>query len=110
MSMPEPPELEPVPDDGVRAIGVGLGLWVIAGLVLIVMRDQLADRGTQWWVAVCGAGLLVGLVQLGIFTRRRALIRAREAAARDSGAAGVHGADQSGAEPSAGASGVGPTG
>jgi uncharacterized membrane protein YecN with MAPEG domain len=78
MSTPELPPLEPVREDGVRAIQIGLGLWVVAGLVLLVQRDQLAERGTQWWVAVCGAGLLIGIVHLASFSRRRVLVRARE--------------------------------
>ena len=49
-------------------------------------RDELADQGTQWWLAVCGAGLLVGIVTLGIFVKRRSLIRARERDARSTGA------------------------
>lgn len=83
MATPELPQLEPVRDDGVRAIQIGLGLWVVAALALLVARDELADRGAQWWVAVCGAGVLAGLVQLVIFTRHRALIRARERAPID---------------------------
>lgn len=79
MSAPDLPHLEPVRDDGVRAVQVGLGLWLVAGLVLIAARDELAAHGTQWWLGVCAAGLLAGLVQLAIFSRRRALIRAREA-------------------------------
>lgn len=76
---PEPLHLEPVADDGVRALQVGLGLWAAAGLVLLLQRDALVERGTQWWLAVCGAGLLFGLGQLVIFSRRRARIRTREA-------------------------------
>jgi len=83
MSAPEHPQLEPVRDDGVRAIQIGLGLWVGAGVILLMARDELVDRGTQWWMAVCGAGVLVGLVQLAIVSRRRALIQARERAALD---------------------------
>ena len=45
MSMPEPPELQPVRNDGIRAIQVGLGLWAVAGLILLLRRDELADRG-----------------------------------------------------------------
>jgi ABC-type nickel/cobalt efflux system permease component RcnA len=74
------PPLEPVRDDGVRALQVGLGLWVVAALVLIVRRAELADHGTQWWLAVCGVGLIIGIVEVGIFSRRRALIRERESA------------------------------
>lgn len=86
MSTPDPPQLEPVRNDGIRAIQVGLGLWVLSGLVLVVQRDELADRGTQWWLAVCGAGLLIGIVTLGILVRRRSLMRARERDARPTGA------------------------
>lgn len=86
MSTPDPPQLEPVRNDGIRAIQVGLGLWVLSGLVLVVQRDELADRGTQWWLAVCGAGLLIGIVTLGILVKRRSLTRARERDARPTGA------------------------
>ena len=86
MSTPDPPELQPVRNDGIRAIQVGLGLWAVAGLILLLRRDELADQGTQWWLAVCGAGLLVGIVTLGIFVKRRSLIRARESDARSTGA------------------------
>ena len=60
MSTPDPPQLQPVRNDGIRAIQVGLGLWAVAGLFLLLRRDELADQGTQWWLAVCGAGLLIG--------------------------------------------------
>lgn len=86
MSTPDPPELQPVRNDGIRAIQVGLGLWAVAGMILLLRRDELADQGTQWWLAVCGAGLLVGIVTLGIFIKRRSLIRARERDARSTGA------------------------
>jgi Protein of unknown function (DUF2530) len=85
MSTPDPPQLEPVRNDGIRAIQVGLGMWAVAGLFLLVRRDELADKGTQWWLAVCGAGLLIGIVQLGVFVRRRSLIRAREREGRPTG-------------------------
>jgi hypothetical protein len=98
MPAPDLPSLEPVRDDGVRAIQVGLGLWGVAAVVLLVRRDALADQGTQWWVAVCGAGLLIGVVQLGIFSRRRALIRERERAALDGGGP----LDAQGSSPDAG--------
>jgi hypothetical protein len=78
MSTPDPPHLEPVRNDGIRAVQVGLGLLTVTGLVLVVQRDALEERGTLWWVGVCGAGLLIGLVQWAIFAKRRALIRARE--------------------------------
>jgi hypothetical protein len=105
MSSPDLPQLEPVRNDGIRAVQVGLGLFAVAGLVLLVERGALADRGTQWWVAVCGAGLLIGVVELAIFSRRRVLIRARER-----GALGVP-TDVDGSGPgNAGQAAAGPTG
>ncbi len=100
MSAPELPQLEPVRNDGIRSIQVGLGLWAVAGLFLLLRRNELADQGTQWWLAVCGAGLLIGVVTLGIFVRRRSLIRARERAARPT----------SSGPTSSGPTGAGPTG
>jgi ABC-type nickel/cobalt efflux system permease component RcnA len=105
MSVPDPPQLEPVPNDGIRAVQVGLGLFAVAGLVLLVQRDALADRDSLWWLAVCGAGLLIGFVQWAIFSRRRALIRAREGAGRDASPTDAGGAGPAGIGPSAGPTG-----
>ena len=106
MSVPDPPQLEPVRNDGIRAVKVGLGLFAVAGLVLLVQRDALADRGSLWWLAVCGAGLLIGLVQWAVFSRRRTLIRARERAAREAMPTDAGGPGPTGAGPT----GAGPTG
>ena len=70
MSEPEAPELQPVADDGIGALWVGMALWAIAGVILLVLNDALADRGAEWWLMVCGAGLIIGLVELGIFRAR----------------------------------------
>jgi ABC-type nickel/cobalt efflux system permease component RcnA len=99
MSVPDPPQLEPVRNDGIRAVQVGLGLFAVAGLVLLVQRDALADRDSLWWLAVCGAGLLIGLVQWAIFSRRRVLIRARERAARDASRTDAGGSGPAGLGP-----------
>lgn len=72
----EPLHLEPVADDGIRAILVGLGLWAACGIALLVGRDELADQGTQW-LLTCGAGLLIGIIEWGIFARRAANARVR---------------------------------
>ena len=70
MSEPEAPELQPVADDGIGALWVGMALWAIAGVILLAFSDALADRGAEWWIVVCGAGLIIGLVELGIFRAR----------------------------------------
>jgi len=99
MSVPDPPQLEPVRNDGIRAVQVGLGLFAVAGLVLLVQRDALEERDSLWWLAVCGAGLLIGVMQWAVFSRRRALIRARERAAREAMPTDAGGPGPTGAGP-----------
>jgi ABC-type nickel/cobalt efflux system permease component RcnA len=77
--LPPEPSLEPVVDDGLGAIRVGLVAWALAGVVLLLRRDWLADRGTEWWLLVCLAGVVICLGQWAIFARHRANRRAREA-------------------------------
>jgi len=77
-----PPQLQPVRNDGVGAVKVGLGLWAAAGVVMVLRREELAADGRQWWLATCGAGLVIGFIQLAIFVRRRARARAPEHGAR----------------------------
>lgn len=99
-SAPVEVALEPVPDDGVGATVVGLGLWLLAGVACLLLRDELAARGAQWWAWTCVAGLGIG-VGLLWFTRRRARVyRAHRAAAGAGGAAGSAGAvDSAPADP-----------
>lgn len=70
-------ELEPVADDGIRAAQVGLVLWAATGGVLLLQHESLADQGRSWWLMSCGAGLVIGLIEWGIFARRAAGQRAR---------------------------------
>ena len=81
--MPEPdaPIIEPVQDDAVSAVKVGLGMWLAAGVVGLLLRGQLEARGAQWWILVCGVGLISGTMMLVLFTRRAARIRTRAALA-----------------------------
>jgi len=83
MPRSEPLELEPVPDDGIGAIWVGLTLWALAGVVLLLRRADLADQGTEWWLLTCLAGVLIGLVEWAIFAKRAANRRAREQASAE---------------------------
>lgn len=75
--------LEPYPDDGVAAATLGTALWALAAVACLLMRDQLAQQGNEWWIGTCSAGFVLGLA-LVAFTRRRAhAYRAhREALAR----------------------------
>lgn len=83
MSGPEAPELEPVVDDGIGALWVGMALWAIAGVVLLALSEALAERGSEWWLMVVGAGLIIGLVELAIF---RARVSQEDARGPDPGA------------------------
>lgn len=84
-SMPDEVVLEPVPDDGVGATIVGLGLWLLAGVACLLLREELAARGAQWWAWTCLVGLGIGVGMLW-FTRRRARVyRAHRAAAASAG-------------------------
>ena len=98
--LPLEPPLEPVVDDGLGAIRVGLIAWAVAGVVLLLRRDWLADRGTEWWLLVCLAGVVICLVQWAIFARHRANRRAREASSAGTAAGSPSGS-------SAGTSAVG---
>ena len=89
----EPPRIEPVGDDGVSAVTVGLLLWAAATVVSLVLRDELVQREAQWWVWTCLLGLAVG-VGLLAFTRRRARVYREHRAGlpgQDAGPAGAPG-------------------
>ena len=108
MSGSEPLELEPVPDDGIGALWVGLTLWALVGVVLLLRRADLADQGTEWWLLSCLAGVLIGFVEWAIFAKRAANRRAREqasASAADTPSAHTPSAHTPSETPSAGPAG-----
>ncbi len=85
MAGPESLELEPVADDGVRAAQVGTALWALTGGVLWLQRASLPDSD-RWWALACGVGLVIGLIEWGIFARRAAARRERAGAGSADGA------------------------
>ncbi|MGB7980491.1 MAG: DUF2530 domain-containing protein [Candidatus Nanopelagicales bacterium] len=88
MSDPQAP-LDPAEGNLVAAAIAGIVAWLVAGVVLLTQRDRLAESGASWWVATAGAGVLVGLVQLGIYLQRDRLRRARRARSTPTPTAGV---------------------
>jgi hypothetical protein len=67
----EQPAIESLDVDGVRAVEVGTGLWLVAFLALLPFYSRLKDDGHGWWLWTCLAGF--GLGALGIeYCRRRA--------------------------------------
>ena len=65
----EPPE--PPQADAVVPVTVGTALWAVAFLGLLVFRNQLADAGNSWWLAVCATGFALGLLGIWYVRRRR---------------------------------------
>ena len=64
-------ELTPLEVNGVTAVTIGTGLWSVATLVMVFMRDQLEASGRGDWIAIGLSGIILGL--LGIrYTKRRA--------------------------------------
>jgi uncharacterized protein DUF2530 len=75
------PDPLPLETDDVKIVALGTGLWVLALVACLVLRDRLADDGRQSWVWVTLAGAFLGLVGLRYVVRRRSALR-REAAAQ----------------------------
>ena len=78
-----PPEIAPLDVDGVRALGAGTLVWVVALILCLAFRGPLADAGNGWWTWVCLAGTLLGAAGF-LFARRRREAYRRAAAARTS--------------------------
>jgi Protein of unknown function (DUF2530) len=51
---------------------VGIIGWAIAGLVLLLMRDWLAEHGRLDWLWICLAGFLLGFLGLAVMIRHDA--------------------------------------
>ena len=85
MSDPQSPVIEPVADDGVSAVTDGLGIWAVATVLCLLLRDQLADHAVSWWLGTCVIGLGIGVFMRLLFRER---IRRAEHSSAGSGAAG----------------------
>lgn len=67
------PAIEPLDEDGVGAVAIGTVLWLVALVVLVLLRDRLGSDA--WWIQVALVGALLGLPGLWYTTRRRAAYR-----------------------------------
>lgn len=64
-------ELMPLEVNGITAVTIGTGVWSVATLIMVLMRDQLEASGRDSWIAIGVCGIILGL--LGIrYTKRRA--------------------------------------
>ena len=73
-------ELAPLEVNGITAVTIGTGLWSVATLVMVLMRDELEASGRGDWIAIGVCGIILGLLGMR-YTKRRA---ARIEQAKDS--------------------------
>lgn len=79
---PEADDVQPLDVDGVGAVAVGTVLWLVALVALLPFRDRLAANDATWWLWVCVAGAVLGLLGLPYVIRRRNAYRRHRAAAQ----------------------------
>ncbi len=64
------PDPEPVRTDDRKAMLVGITLWLIALALMLMFMPQLTAAGLGWWLAMCVAGIGLGLIGI-IYTHWR---------------------------------------
>ena len=69
----QPPkkELAPLEVNGITAVTIGTGIWSVATLIMVLMRDQLEASGRNNWIAIGVCGIILGLLGMR-YTKRRA--------------------------------------
>ncbi|TDC41631.1 DUF2530 domain-containing protein [Micromonospora sp. KC213] len=83
MPQEQAPRPEPLDPPMVPFAVAGLVAWAIAGLVLLLRRDWLAEHGHQNWLWTCLAGFLWGFPGLAVMIRHDAKRRRRRAVGQD---------------------------
>lgn len=68
---PDPPVWE---TDDVPVVAAGTGLWLLALLVLGVLRLTGTGDVHGWWLAMCASGAALGLVGVRHCRRRQAAV------------------------------------
>ncbi len=70
-------QVEPLDVDGIRTVGIGSVLWLVALLALLPFYSTLESNGRLWWLWTCLAGFGFGMVGLEYCRRRRRMLRGR---------------------------------
>jgi len=63
-------ELKPLEVNGITAVTLGTGIWSVATLIMVLMRDQLEASGRGDWIAIGVCGIILGLLGMR-YTKRR---------------------------------------
>ena len=67
-------ELKPLEVNGITAVTLGTGIWSVATLIMVLMRDQLEASGRGDWIAIGVCGIILGLLGMRYSKRRAARI------------------------------------
>jgi hypothetical protein len=67
---PEKKQLTPLEVNGITAVTIGTGIWSVATLIMVLMRDQLEASGRSNWIAIGVCGIILGLLGMR-YTKRR---------------------------------------
>ncbi|GAC1439997.1 MAG: hypothetical protein NVSMB55_03110 [Mycobacteriales bacterium] len=70
MSRPRHPDPPPLETDDVKIVAGGTAAWALATVILGIARLAGADVH-GWWIAMCLAGALLGLLGVRYCQRRR---------------------------------------
>jgi hypothetical protein len=68
---PEKKQLTPLEVNGITAVTIGTGIWSVATLIMVLMRDQLEASGRSNWISIGVCGIILGLLGMR-YTKRRA--------------------------------------
>lgn len=70
--------------DGIVVFAAGTVAWMVAGLVLLLLRGTLEDHGSGWWLWIPVAGVGIGLIGIVVAVRHRARGRANPSVTKTS--------------------------
>ncbi|HEX6754978.1 MAG TPA: DUF2530 domain-containing protein, partial [Mycobacteriales bacterium] len=65
------PAPEPLDVDVARLVLFGIGVWVVAFLVMLPFRARLEEAGRGYWLWTCVAGVGLGILGYVLASRAR---------------------------------------